>query len=78
MLLFGEPGVGKSTLALMLLRSLALKGDRVLLIAAEESTSQVALRAHRMGEVPANLDVAATPTCTRRSSCYVNAGRCSA
>jgi DNA repair protein RadA/Sms len=39
---------------------LALKGDRVLLIAAEESTSQVALRAHRMGEVPANLDVAAT------------------
>ena len=60
MLLFGEPGVGKSTLALMLLRSLALKGDRVLLIAAEESTSQVALRAHRMGEVPANLDVAAT------------------
>jgi DNA repair protein RadA/Sms len=59
-LLFGEPGVGKSTLALMSLRSLALKGERVLLIAAEESTSQVALRARRMGEVPSGLDVAAT------------------
>jgi len=51
--------VGKSTLALMLLRSLALKGDRVLLIAAEESTSQVALRPIEWGSA-ANLDVAAT------------------
>jgi DNA repair protein RadA/Sms len=59
-LLFGEPGVGKSTLALMSLCSLAAAGQRVLLIAAEESTSQVAQRARRLGEVPAGLDVAAT------------------
>ena len=59
-LLFGEPGVGKSTLALMALRSLAETGQDVLLIAAEESTSQVAQRARRLGEVPPGLDVAAT------------------
>jgi DNA repair protein RadA/Sms len=60
MLLFGEPGVGKSTLALMSLCSLARSGNSVLLIAAEESASQVAQRARRLGEVPTGLDVAAT------------------
>ena len=59
-LLFGEPGVGKSTLALMSLRALANEGTSVLLIAAEESPSQVAQRARRLGEVPVGLDVAAT------------------
>ena len=38
-LLFGEPGVGKSTLALMVLRALAASGAPVLLIAAEESVA---------------------------------------
>jgi DNA repair protein RadA/Sms len=41
-LLFGEPGVGKSTLALMSLCALARQAKPVLLIAAEESVSQVA------------------------------------
>lgn len=59
-LLFGEPGVGKSTLALMSLCALASCGMPVLLIAAEESTSQVARRARRLGEVPSGLDVAPT------------------
>jgi DNA repair protein RadA/Sms len=59
-LLFGEPGVGKSTLALMALRQLALAGAPVLLIAAEESASQVAQRARRFGEVPEGLEVSAT------------------
>jgi len=59
-LLFGEPGVGKSTLALMALRQLALAGAPVLLIAAEESPSQVVQRARRLGAVPEGLDVAAT------------------
>jgi len=59
-LLFGEPGVGKSTLALMSLCALASSGTPVLLIAAEESTSQVAQRARRLGEVPGGLDVAPT------------------
>jgi DNA repair protein RadA/Sms len=59
-LLFGEPGVGKSTLALMSLRALAAAGAPVLLIAAEESVAQVARRARRLGAVPAGLDVAAS------------------
>lgn len=59
-LLFGEPGVGKSTLALMSLRALALRSIPVLLIAAEESAGQVAKRARRLGEVPDGLDVAVT------------------
>ena len=59
-LLFGEPGVGKSTLALMSLRELALRSSSVLLVAVEESPAQIAQRARRLGEVPAGLDVAAT------------------
>jgi DNA repair protein RadA/Sms len=47
-LLAGEPGVGKSTL---LLQAAARRGDlgHVLYVSAEESTRQVALRAHRLG-----------------------------
>jgi DNA repair protein RadA/Sms len=59
-LLFGEPGVGKSTLALMSLRELAGRSTPVLLIAAEESVAQVAQRARRLGDVPLGLDVAAS------------------
>ena len=59
-LLFGEPGVGKSTLALMSLRELAASGTPVLLIAAEESVAQVAQRARRLGDVPEGLEVAAS------------------
>ncbi len=59
-LLFGEPGVGKSTLALMALRTLADNGTSVLLIAVEESVAQVAQRARRLGKVPRGLDVCAT------------------
>jgi len=58
-LLFGEPGVGKSTLALMALRFVAAHRT-VLLIAAEESPHQVAQRARRLGDVPRGLEVAAT------------------
>jgi DNA repair protein RadA/Sms len=59
-LLFGEPGVGKSTLALMSLRELASRSTSVLLIAAEESVAQVAQRARRLGEVPLDLYVTAS------------------
>ncbi len=59
-LLFGEPGVGKSTLALMSLRALAMRGASVLLIGAEESAPQVAQRARRLGPVPVGLEVATT------------------
>lgn len=63
-LLFGEPGVGKSTLALMALRERALRGETVLLVAAEESMGQVASRALRLGDVPSELLVCATTNVT--------------
>ena len=59
-LLYGEPGVGKSTLALMALRALAERASPVVLIAAEESVAQVAQRARRLGDVPEGLEVAAS------------------
>jgi len=45
-LLGGEPGVGKSTLALQL--ALALKGTKVLYVSGEESEEQISLRARRL------------------------------
>ncbi|MBW4029212.1 MAG: DNA repair protein RadA [Acidobacteria bacterium] len=59
-LLFGEPGVGKSTLALMSLRALARCATPVVLIGAEESAVQVAQRARRLGPIPEGLEVATT------------------
>src|SRR5580765_2774217 len=44
----GEPGVGKSTLLLMALRSMSAD-RRVLLVTGEESPAQVQLRAARLG-----------------------------
>ncbi len=52
--------MGKSTLALMTLRALALDGAEVLLVASEESASQVARRARRFGDVPRGLNVTTT------------------
>ncbi|HUR17583.1 MAG TPA: DNA repair protein RadA [Acidimicrobiales bacterium] len=54
-LLGGEPGIGKSTLLLQALASLAARGERCLLVSAEESKQQVRLRASRLGALPANL-----------------------
>jgi DNA repair protein RadA/Sms len=45
-LLGGEPGVGKSTLALQL--ALALKGKNILYVSGEESEEQISLRAKRL------------------------------
>jgi DNA repair protein RadA/Sms len=47
-LLGGEPGIGKSTLLLQALSSLARRGARCLLVSAEESRRQVRLRADRL------------------------------
>ena len=54
-LLGGEPGIGKSTLLLQALASLAQRNQRCLLVSAEESKQQVRLRAARLGALPANL-----------------------
>jgi len=51
-LLGGEPGIGKSTLALQAVSSAAQLGGRSLIIAAEESAQQVRRRAERLGALP--------------------------
>ncbi|HEX7099380.1 MAG TPA: DNA repair protein RadA [Acidimicrobiia bacterium] len=48
-LLGGEPGVGKSTLLLQAAGELGRQGRRVLVVSAEESAQQVAMRADRLG-----------------------------
>jgi DNA repair protein RadA/Sms len=47
-LLGGEPGIGKSTLALQL--ALALKNRKILYVSGEESEEQISLRAKRLGK----------------------------
>ena len=58
-LLSGEPGVGKSTLLLEVASRAAKSGARVLYVSAEESVSQVRLRASRTGALHENLYLAA-------------------
>ncbi len=53
-LLAGEPGIGKSTLLLQVAKSLETKHE-IVYISAEESASQVSLRASRLGIVGENL-----------------------
>jgi DNA repair protein RadA/Sms len=60
-LVFGPPGVGKSTLLFQVLASVAATGAEVLLASAEESLSQVSGRASRIGAVPENLLALAGP-----------------
>ncbi len=48
-LLAGDPGVGKSTLLLLVAHSWAQSGRRVLYISGEESAGQIRLRADRTG-----------------------------
>ena len=52
-LLGGEPGVGKSTLALQL--ALTLKGTKVLYVSGEESIRQIRLRSKRLASVSPNI-----------------------
>ena len=54
-LLGGEPGIGKSTLALQIAQNVANQGLKVLYISGEESVSQIYLRAHRLGHNSENL-----------------------
>jgi DNA repair protein RadA/Sms len=58
-LLSGEPGVGKSTLLLEVASRAAATGQRVLFVSAEESVSQVRLRAERTGALQPTLYLAA-------------------
>src|SRR4051794_40502972 len=58
-LLSGEPGVGKSTLLLEVASRAAQTGQRVLYVSAEESVSQVRLRAERTNALQPSLFLAA-------------------
>ena len=58
-LLSGEPRVGKSTLLLEVASRAAASGQRVLYVSAEESVSQVRLRAERTGALQPSLFLAA-------------------
>lgn len=57
-LVSGEPGVGKSTLLLEVAARAAHEGTRVLYVSAEESASQVRLRAQRTGALSDELYLA--------------------
>jgi len=58
-LIGGDPGIGKSTLLLQALAVMSARGDSVLYISGEESGSQIALRAKRLGIQAPDLDVLA-------------------
>ena len=51
----GSPGVGKSTLLLKVCANLAKEGKRILYVSAEESASQIKMRANRIGANANNL-----------------------
>ncbi len=51
----GDPGIGKSTLLLQVLETLARKGLKVLYISGEESGRQIKLRGKRVGASSNNL-----------------------
>ena len=56
-LLGGEPGIGKSTLALQAAARIQAAGPRVLYVSGEESAEQIKLRADRLPDVPPSIRV---------------------
>ena len=54
-LIAGDPGIGKSTILLQASGELCTKGKKVLYVSAEESASQIKLRAERLGIKSDNL-----------------------
>ncbi len=56
-LIAGDPGIGKSTILLQTSGELAKSGQKILYVSAEESASQLKLRANRLGVNSDNLYV---------------------
>jgi DNA repair protein RadA/Sms len=59
LLLGGDPGIGKSTLLIQVVATLARAGQRAVFISGEEAVAQVRLRAERLGLAGANAELAA-------------------
>ena len=57
-LIGGEPGIGKSTLLLQLAAALGRDGQRVVYFCGEEATTQVRMRAERLGVADAPVELA--------------------
>ena len=60
LLLGGDPGIGKSTLALQMATAIAHSGKKVLYVSGEESAAQIRMRAERLGPLSENLILLAT------------------
>jgi DNA repair protein RadA/Sms len=58
-LIGGDPGIGKSTLLLQALASMATRGQRVVYVSGEEAIAQIRLRAERLGLADAPVLLAA-------------------
>ena len=58
----GEPGIGKSTLVLQILAAVARRGQRSLLVSAEESPTQVRRRAERLDALAPDVWIVAETT----------------
>lgn len=54
-LIGGDPGIGKSTLMLQVLYSLAIKGHKVVYVSGEESIRQIRIRSKRLSAVSPDL-----------------------
>jgi len=57
-LIGGDPGIGKSTLILHMLSSLAAKGNEVLYVSGEESAHQIKMRGNRLSALDSNVFLA--------------------
>lgn len=57
-LIGGDPGIGKSTLLLQAMCTLALKGEKCAYISGEEAVDQIRMRALRLGLEDAPVDLA--------------------
>jgi len=58
----GDPGIGKSTLILHMLSSLAMQGLKVLYVSGEESAHQIKMRARRLSALHENQYLATEPS----------------
>src|SRR3990172_4381818 len=56
-LIAGEPGIGKSTILLQVADNLSVKDKIVLYVSGEESTSQIKIRADRLGVRNGNIQL---------------------